>query len=98
MAPPPAPPALEEPDMLIDMHAHVPPDTCPPAGNRESAERWPRWEAADAPNMKTLVMGGPRGFPATEFYYSVEARLRAMGANKGDAGLGSARPTRRHHT
>ncbi|HEY4686275.1 MAG TPA: amidohydrolase family protein [Dehalococcoidia bacterium] len=84
--------------MLIDMHAHVLPDSFPPAGNRESAERWPRWEAADAPNMKTLVMGGPRGFPATEFYYSVEARLRAMEANKVDAELVSPMPTLLNYT
>lgn len=85
--------------MLIDMHAHVLPDAFPPAGNRESATRWPRWQPADAPNTRLLVMGeGGRGFPASEFYYSVEARLRAMEANKVDAELVSPMPTLLNYT
>ena len=84
--------------MLIDMHAHVLPDAFPPAGNRESADRWPRWEAAESPNMRSLVMGEGRGFPATDFYYSVDARLRAMEANKVDAEVVSPMPTLLNYT
>jgi len=84
--------------MLIDMHAHVIPDAFPPAGNRESADRWPRWEAAESPNMRSLVMGEGRAFPATDFYYSVDARLRAMEANKVDAEVVSPMPTLLNYT
>ncbi len=84
--------------MLIDMHAHVIPDEFPPAGNRQSADRWPRWEPAESPNTRSLVMGQGRGFPASEFYYSVEARLRAMEANRVDAEVVSPMPTLLNYT
>jgi aminocarboxymuconate-semialdehyde decarboxylase len=43
--------------MLIDMHAHVIPENFPDAGNRASADRWPRMDHFEPGQARVMISG-----------------------------------------
>src|SRR3989304_3586577 len=74
----------EEPDMLIDMHAHVVPERFPPAAGRDSAARWPSMEHTEPGRANVMIEG--RNFRTIHSgNWNAERRLADMDAHGADA-------------
>ena len=70
--------------MLIDMHAHVIPESFPEAGNRASADRWPSMDHF-RPDEARVMINGQNFRTVHSGNWNVERRLRDMDAHGVDA-------------
>jgi len=70
--------------MLIDMHAHVIPETFPPAAGRASARRWPAMDHFE-PGLARVMIAGENFRTVHSGNWDVERRLRDMEASGVDA-------------
>jgi aminocarboxymuconate-semialdehyde decarboxylase len=70
--------------MLIDMHAHVVPETFPEAEGRSSADRWPSMDHF-TPGQARVMIAGENFRTVHDGNWDVERRLRDMEAHGVDA-------------
>jgi len=77
--------------MLIDMHAHVIPESFPPAAGRASARRWPTMEHFE-PGRANVIIAGENFRTVHSGNWDAERRLRDMETSGVDAEVISPLP------
>jgi len=77
--------------MIVDMHAHIIPETFPPAGSRASAWTWPSMDHFETGRARVMI-GGENYRTVHDGNWNVERRLRDMKAHGADVEVISPMP------
>src|SRR5438876_7245353 len=81
--------------MIVDMHAHIIPETFPPAGSRPSAWTWPSMDHFEAGRARVMI-GGENYRTVHDGNWNVDRRLRDMRAHGADVQVISPMPVLVH--